>query len=52
MRTGVLSDDVIRNSYPEFFPLEMGLHDAVEEVVFEKHHLTGIRLPKEYKRRS
>lgn len=51
MRTGVLSDDVIRNSYPEFFPLEMGLHDAVEEVVFEKHHLTGIRLPKEYKRR-
>lgn len=51
MRTGVLSDDVIKNSYPEFFPLEMGLHDAVEEVVFEKHHLTGIRLPKEYKRR-
>lgn len=51
MRTGVLSDAVIRNSYPEFFPLEMGLADAIEEVVFEKHHLTGIRLPKEYKRR-
>jgi hypothetical protein len=51
MRHGVLSDSVIKTSYPEFQPLNLGVAEAVEDVVFEKHPLTGIKLPKEYKRR-
>ena len=51
MRQGVLSDAVIKTSYPEFQPLNLGVADALEDVVFEKHPLTGIKLPKEYKRR-
>lgn len=51
MRHGVLSDAVIKASYPEFQPLNLGIADALEDVVFEKHPLTGIKLPKEYKQR-
>jgi len=48
MRTGVLSDLAIKSAYPEYQPLNIGLSQAVESVVFDKHELVGVRLPKNY----
>ena len=49
MRDGILSDDSIKYAFPEYQPMNMGVHDAMEPVVFEKHGFTGIKLPKTYK---
>jgi len=48
MRTGVLSDLAIKSAYPEYQPLNIGLSQVVESVVFDKHELVGVRLPKNY----
>lgn len=52
MRSGVLSDLAIKSAYPEYQPLNMGLSQVVESVVFDKHELVGVRLPKNYKPKS
>lgn len=52
MRSGVLSDLAIKSAYPEYQPLNIGLSQAVESVVFDKHELVGVRLPKNYKPKS
>jgi hypothetical protein len=52
MRSGVLSDLAIKSAYPEYQPLNIGLSQAVESVVFDKHELVGVRLPKYYKPKS
>lgn len=49
MRTGVLSDLAIKSAYPEYQPLNIGLSQVVESVVFDKHELVGVRLPKQYR---
>lgn len=49
MRTGVLSDLAIKSAYPEYQPLHIGLSQATESVVFDRHDLIGVRLPKDYK---
>jgi len=49
MRTGVLSDLAIKSAYPEYQPLHIGLSQATESVVFDRHQLIGVRLPKDYK---
>ena len=49
MRDGVLSDDSIKYEFPEYQPMNIGVRDAMEPVMFEKHGFTGIKVPKTYK---
>lgn len=48
MRSGVLSDLAIKSAYPEYEPLNMGLAQASDSVIFHRHELVGVRLPKNY----
>lgn len=51
MRGGVLSDLAIKSAYPEFQAPNIGLASALEMIVMDKHEFTGIKLPKDIKRK-
>lgn len=51
MRGGVLSDLAIKSAYPEFQAPNLGLASALEMIVMDKHEFTGIKLPKDIKRK-
>jgi hypothetical protein len=51
MRGGVLSDLAIQSAYPEFQAPNLGLASALEMIVMDKHEFTGIKLPKDIKRK-
>jgi hypothetical protein len=51
MRGGVLSDLAIQSAYPEFQAPNIGLASALEMIVMDKHEFTGIKLPKDIKRK-
>ena len=51
MRSGVLSDLSIKSAYPEFQAPNLGLASALEMIVMDKHEFTGIKMPKDIKRK-
>ena len=51
MRGGVLSDLSIKSAYPEFQAPNLGLASALEMIVMDKHEFTGIKMPKDIKRK-
>ena len=51
MRGGVLSDLAIQSAYPEFQAPNLGLASALEMIVMDKHEFTGIKMPKDIKRK-
>lgn len=51
MRGGVLSDLSIKSAYPEFQAPNLGLASALEMIVMDKHEFTGIKIPKDIKRK-
>ena len=51
MRSGVLSDLAIQSAYPEFQAPNLGLASALEMIVMDKHEFTGIKMPKDIKRK-
>ena len=51
MRSGVLSDLAIKSAYPEFQAPNLGLASALEMIVMDKHEFTGIKMPKDIKRK-
>lgn len=51
MRGGVLSDLSIQSAYPEFQAPNLGLASALEMIVMDKHEFTGIKMPKDIKRK-
>jgi hypothetical protein len=52
MRDGVLSDLAIKSAYPEYQAPNLGLANALDMVVMDKHEFTGIKLPKDIKRKK
>ena len=51
MRGGVLSDLSIQSAYPEFQAPNLGLASALEMIVMDKHEFTGIKMPKDIRRK-
>ena len=51
MRSGVLSDLAIQSAYPEFQAPNLGLASALEMIVMDKHEFTGIKMPKDIRRK-
>ena len=49
MRTGVLSDQAIKERSPEFFPLDIGNQEFLHPIHMDKHIFKGIKGTKKYR---
>ncbi len=50
MRSGVLSDQSIKERYPEHFPVDLGGQENLHNITLDKHIFTGIKPGKKYKK--
>lgn len=50
MRSGVLSDQAIKERYPEMFPVDLGGQEFLHNIILDKHIFTGIKPGKRYKK--
>ena len=46
MRKGVLSDQAVKERYPEYFPLNLGGQEFLNGINLDKHIFTGIKISK------